>query len=77
MDAAKFLTGREPTWLERRQVLKLSTKSKKPRKLPTVEEITSLSADTVKRKYPDRIKHLSEHRLGMTLGDALDITEGK
>jgi hypothetical protein len=74
MEAAK-IDG--PTWLERRKVLKLSTKSKKPRKNPTVEEITSLSADTLKRKYPDRVVHLSDHRVGMTLGDALDIAEGK
>lgn len=65
-----------PSRLERRQVLKLSTKSKKPRKLPTVEEITSLSADTLKRRYPDRVVHLSEGRVGMTLGNALEIAEG-
>jgi hypothetical protein len=66
-----------PSWLERRQVLRLSTKSKKPRKLPTAEEVTSLSADTLKRKYADRIKHLSDRRVGMTLGDALEIAEGE
>jgi hypothetical protein len=66
-----------PNWLERRQVLKLATKSRKPRKLPTAEEVTSLSADTLKRKYPHRVRRLSEHRVGMTLGDALEIAEGK
>ena len=65
-----------PTWLERRTMLKLATKSKKPRKLPTVEELTSLSADTLKRRYPKRVKHLSDGRVGMTLGDALEIAEG-
>jgi hypothetical protein len=64
-------------WWERRRILKLSTKSKKPRSQPTAEEITSLSADTLKRKYADRIKHLADKRVGMSLGDALDIAEGK
>jgi hypothetical protein len=66
-----------PTWWELRQVLKLSTKSKKPRKKPTVEELTSLSRETLVRRYSDKIKHLSDKRLGMTLGDALEIAEGK
>jgi hypothetical protein len=73
----KFIPGREPTWIERKQVLKLTTKSKKPRRLPTAEEITSLSADTLKRVYSNRVKRLSDNRVGMTLGDCLDIVEGK
>jgi hypothetical protein len=74
MEAAK-VAG--PTWWELRSVLQLSTKSKKPRKKPTAEEITGLSADTLKRKYPERVRRLSDKRLGMTFGDALEIAAGK
>ena len=63
--------------LQLRQVLKLATKSKKPRTLPTVQEVTSLSPDTVKRQHPGRVVHLSQGRVGMTLGNALKIAEGK
>jgi hypothetical protein len=63
--------------LQLRQVIQLATKSKKPRTLPTVQELTSLSPDTIKRKHPDRVVHLSEGRVGMTIGNALKIAEGK
>jgi hypothetical protein len=59
--------------LQKRQILKLTTKSKKERKLPTASELLSLSADTIKRKYPDRVVHLSDKRVGISLGDCLDI----
>ena len=41
------------------------------------EEITGLSEDTLKRRYPNRIKKLSERRVGMKLRDALAIANGE
>jgi hypothetical protein len=43
----------------------------------SAEQVTGLSADTLKRRYPDYIRDLSDRRLGMLLGDALDIAAGK
>ena len=60
-------TQTPPTWLELESV----------RRLPEVEQITSLSVDTLKRKYPDRIIRLSDRREGMKLRDALAIASGK
>jgi hypothetical protein len=34
-------------------------------------EVSSLSQDTLRRRYPDKIIKLSERRHGMRLGDAL------
>ena len=36
-------------------------------------EITNLSKDTLRRRYPDKIIKLSVRRLGMRLADALAI----
>ena len=36
-------------------------------------EITNLSKDTLKRRYPDKVIRLSVRRLGMRLADALAI----
>ena len=38
-------------------------------------EITNLSKDTLKRRYPDKVIKLSVRRLGMRLSDALAIGE--
>lgn len=43
---------------------------------PSAEEITNLSEDTLKRKYPHLIRDLSDRRKGMQLGDALAIADG-
>jgi hypothetical protein len=43
----------------------------------SAEEITGLSKDTLKRRYPHLIRDLSERREGMQLGDALEIANGK
>jgi hypothetical protein len=40
---------------------------------PQVEEVTSLSWDTIKRHYPQIVRKLSPRREGATLGDALSI----
>jgi len=54
---------RPPSWLELESV----------KKMPVVEEITSLSADTIRRTYPEFIIKLSPRRDGMKLKDALAI----
>jgi hypothetical protein len=58
---------RAPTWLELESVRPLR---------PDVEEITALSVDTIKRRYPHLIVQLSERRLGMQLKNALAIATG-
>jgi hypothetical protein len=40
---------------------------------PQVEEVTSLSWDTIERRYPEKVRKLSPRRKGMTLRDALSI----
>jgi hypothetical protein len=57
---------RPPSWLELESV----------KKMPVVEEITSLSADTIRRTYPEFIIKLSPRRDGMKLKDALAIANG-
>jgi hypothetical protein len=49
--------------LERRRILPLQK----------VAKLTSLSADTLKRNYPHKIRRLSARRLGMSVADALAI----
>ena len=56
-----------PSWVELRSV--------KP--LRQVAQITSLSEDTIARRYPHLIVKLSPRRRSMALGDALDIARGK
>jgi hypothetical protein len=45
--------------------------------VPSAEEITGLSEDTLKRRFPHLIRKLSERRCGMQLGDAITIANGK
>jgi hypothetical protein len=56
-----------PTWLELERVLEL----------PEVEEITSLSSDSIKRHHRDKLVNLSPRRLGMKLRNALAIANGE
>jgi hypothetical protein len=56
-----------PTWLELERVLEL----------PEVEEITSLSVDSIKRHHKDKLVNLSPRRLGMKLRNALAIANGE
>jgi hypothetical protein len=60
-------TDQPPSYLELESV--------KP--LLEVKKLTSLSVDTLKRKYPTMIRRLSDRRLGMRLRDALTIAGGK
>ena len=41
--------------------------------LERVTELTTLSADSLKRHHADKIRRLGPRRLGMRLGDALAI----
>jgi hypothetical protein len=56
-----------PSWIELESVLPP----------PKVEEITSLSWDTVVRVYPDKIVDLSPRRRGVKLRHALEIADGQ
>ena len=43
--------------------------------LEQVTELTTLSADSLKRHHADKVRRLGPRRLGMRLGDALAIGE--
>jgi hypothetical protein len=58
------LADRAPSWLELERIIMLGE----------VEQITSLSRDTIERRYPDFIVHLSPRRRGMKLRHVLAIT---
>jgi hypothetical protein len=49
--------------LERRRILPLQK----------VAELTSLSEDTLKRNFPDKVRRLSARRLDMAIADVLAI----
>jgi hypothetical protein len=72
MDDITDWQGIEPWELE--SVIPLKSTKGKVKK--TVEKITSLSPDTVKRLFPHLIVHLSQNRLGMKLRNALVIAKG-
>jgi len=59
-------SGKLPSWIELESVQRMAV----------VEEITSLSADTIRRKYAEYIVKLSPRRDGMKLRDALRIANG-
>jgi hypothetical protein len=64
----------ENSWqLERIIPLRSISKTKKG---PTAEEVTSLSADTIMRRYPELIRRPSPGRVGMKFKDALAIANG-
>jgi len=46
------------------------------RKMPVVEERTTLSRDTLKRRYPHLIVKLSPRRTGMTERNIMRIVNG-
>ena len=58
---------RAPTWLELESVRPLR---------PDIENVTSLSRDTIKRRYAKYIVKVSERREGMKLKHALAIAAG-
>ena len=59
-------SGKLPSWIELESVQRMAV----------VEEITSLSADTIRRKYAEYIVKLSPRRDGMKLKHALAIANG-
>ena len=62
----------QPTWLELESIIPLTSSTEEL----TGESVTSLSADTLKRVHPSRIRKLSERRYGIKLRDALAIANG-
>jgi hypothetical protein len=56
-----------PTWLELERVLPMTE----------VEEITSLSGDSINRHHKEKIVDLSPRRRGMKLKDVLAIVRGE
>lgn len=58
---------RPPTWLELESV----------KLMAEAEQITTLSADTIKRRYPDWVVRLSPRREGIKLRHILQIAGGK
>jgi hypothetical protein len=64
-----------PSWIEGESIIALE-KDGSPGEV-TVKRITSLSPDTVKRRYPHFVVQLSPNRLGMKLKNALAIAAGK
>lgn len=71
-----------PSYIDLESVHPLSRSSRRNKRRKeederrSVEEITSLSADTIKREHADKVVHLSERRLGMKLRHALAIAGG-
>ena len=59
-------TDRAPSWIELESV----------QPMPRVEEITSLSADTIRRRYSRYVVKLSPRRDGLKLRDCLAIAAG-
>ena len=60
-------SDRAPSFLELESV----------QRMPVVARLTSLSADTLKRRYPEFVVHLSKRRVGMKLRHALEIASRK
>ena len=61
-----------PTWIELESILPL--KSSKGER--DAEQISGLCADTIKSRFPQYVKRLSERRLGIKLRHALEIANG-
>jgi hypothetical protein len=63
----------KPSWLDLESILPLRSAGAER----DVERITSLSEDTIKRRYPKWVVKLSARRRGMKLRHALQISEGE
>jgi hypothetical protein len=63
-----------PNW-ELERVIPLASTSK-AKSGPTAEQVTSLSADTLRRRYPELIRRVSPRRVGIKMRDALTIANG-
>ena len=72
----------KPSWLDLESVIPLERPKRragsgKQDDRRSAEEITNLSHDTLRRRFPSLIKKLSDRRCGMKLRDALAIAEGQ
>jgi hypothetical protein len=66
-----------PTWVQLESVIPLRKYHSDDDDVITVETVTTLSPDTVERKYGDYVIRLSARRKGMKLRNALLIAAGK
>jgi hypothetical protein len=55
----------QPEWVEMQRIVPLSEACR----------LSNLSKGTIKRRFADKILHLSPRRLGMRLCDALELSE--
>jgi hypothetical protein len=63
-----------PTWIELASVIPLETRRADEL---SVRKITNLSPEAIVENYADKVRRLSAKRVGMSLGDALEIASGK
>jgi hypothetical protein len=61
---------RPPSWVELQSVIPLETEAVG---VTSVKAVTSLSAETIRRRYPQYVIQLTPSRQGMKLRDALAI----
>jgi hypothetical protein len=47
------------------------------RRFPSVEQITNLSQDELKKRYPELVRKMNEKCSGMQLGHAIAIANGE
>jgi hypothetical protein len=64
-----------PSWLDLEKVIPFGRSKRKPEQ-ESVEELTSLSEDTIIRTYSKYVVDLSPRRRGMKLKNALRIANG-
>jgi hypothetical protein len=67
----------DPVMLRRVTPLRRRKRKLNREQLPSVEEITNLSRDILKKRYGKYIRKMTERCSGMQLGDALAIADGK
>ena len=60
----------KPTWLELESIIPLEHRTK----TPTAEQITGLSAETIRRRYSNLVSQMSQRRYGIKLKHALAIS---
>jgi hypothetical protein len=62
-----------------RSIVPLRTPTRELRRepVPSAEQITGLSRETLKRRFPQLIRQISDRRCGMQLADALAIAAGE
>jgi hypothetical protein len=69
---AREVTAPPPTWIELESIVPLGGDDS-----VTVEKITNLSVDTIKRRHSKHVVPVSDRRVGMKLKHALAITGQK